>query len=213
MNLVKLTKLIWLISGLSVLTIVPRNFNLFVFAEDTVTLNPSPEQLQLTAQERNKLNQGEVVLKGRRGNYQGQVITPGDIETAWAVLTDYNNFAQFLPNIASSQIIADSGDRIIFEQVNVVDLWLFTEEFRVQIEAQETKPQRVNFQQYEGDLKSLQGVWQLEVVSDERVLITHQVQVEPGSNTEKPFFYGVYESSLEETLKAIALEITKRSTP
>ncbi len=211
MNLVNLTKPIWLISGLILLTIIPRNFNLIVLAQDSIAQLPFLEQL--TVQETNKLNQGEVVLKGRRGNYQGQVITQGNIETAWAVLTDYNNFAQFLPNIASSKVIADSGDRKIFEQVNVVDLWLFTEEFRVQIEAQETKPQRVNFQQHEGDLKSLQGIWQLEVVSDERILITHRVKVEPGSNTEKPFFYGVYESSLEETLKAIALEITKRSAP
>lgn len=176
-----------------------------VFAQDII-----PE-LQLSPQEQITLEQGEVILKGNKGDYIGQVIAPGTMEQAWLVLTDYDHFQDFLPNVASSKIVLNEGDRKIFEQVNVVDLWLFSEEFTVQIEARETKPESVKFKQFKGDLKRLTGTWQIKELEPGQILVTHTVMVEPGSNTEKPFFYGIYESSLEATLKAIAQEITKRS--
>ncbi len=62
-----------------------------------------------------------------------------------------------------------------------------------------------------GDFKNLQGTWQLEQVTDNQILITHTVKVQPQSSTEKLLFFGIYESSLEATLEAISQEITKRS--
>jgi ribosome-associated toxin RatA of RatAB toxin-antitoxin module len=138
-------------------------------------------------------------------------LATGNLSTAWKVLTDYDNFEVFLPNVASSKVISQQGDRIIFEQVNVVDLWLLKHQFKVQIEAIKTKPNKIDFKIIDGDLKKLVGRWQLQETSPGQVLISHTVEVEPGSNTEKSFFYGVYESSLEETLLAMAQEITKRS--
>ncbi|MEL6440401.1 MAG: SRPBCC family protein [Cyanobacteria bacterium J06621_8] len=183
--------------------------NLIALGKDTIVEEALLQQL--SPQEKIRLNQGEVILKGRSGDYQGQIIARGNLDTAWEVITDYDNFEEFLPNIASSQIISDSGESKIFEQVSVVDLWLFKEELTLQIAAEETKPQEVQFRQHQGDLQFLAGTWQLRVIDDMHVLVSHSVKVEPRSNTEKPFFYGVYESSLEETLKAIAQEITQRS--
>ena len=183
------------------------NSNLTAFA-DTIAQKPNT---QLSTAEKADLKQGQVVLKGEQGNYLGQVVATGNMETAWQVLTDYDNFARFLPNIKFSKVIDSQGDRIVFEQVNVVDLWLFKQEFTVQIEAIKSKPNKVDFQIVDGDLKKLIGRWGIETVSPGKVLVSHAVKVEPGSDTEKPFFYGVYESSLEETLQAIAIEITKRS--
>ena len=157
------------------------------------------------------LPQGKVVLKGQEGDYLAQVIAVGNLDTAWQVLTDYENFPRFLPNISSCKIIKTEANRVLFEQVNVVDLWLFKEEFTVQIAAVKTKPSRVDFKLAEGELKKLVGSWQIEEMAPGKILVSHRVEVEPGSNTEKPFFYGVYETSLEETLKAIAIEIQRRS--
>ncbi|MDJ0593251.1 MAG: SRPBCC family protein, partial [Pleurocapsa sp. MO_226.B13] len=155
------------------------------------------DSYQLSQPEKSALKQGKVILKGQKGDYLGQVIATGNLDNAWEVLTDYNNFAKFLPNIASSKIISQQGDRIIFEQVNVVDLWLFKQEFEVQIEAIKNKPTQVDFQIVDGDLKKLIGRWQIEETSPGKILVSHAVEVEPGSDTEKAFFYGVYESSLE----------------
>lgn len=165
----------------------------------------------LSQAEKNSLQQGKVVLKGQKGKYLGQVVTKGDLETAWQVLTDYNNFQNFLPNIASSKIISNSANKVVFEQINVVDLWLLKQEFKVKIAADKNKPNnQITFQIIDGDLKKLRGAWTIETTPTGQVLVKHLVEVEPGSNTEKPFFYGVYESSLEDTLQAIAQEISRR---
>ena len=176
-----------------------------------LTTNIALSKFKLSPQEQIDLNQGKVILKGQQGEYTGQVLATGNLDSAWSVLTDYENFSNFLPNVASSKVIDTQGNQKIFEQVSIVDLWLFTEQSTLQISAQETQKQKIDFQMVKGDLKNLQGTWQLEQVTDNQILITHTVKVQPKSTTEKPLFFGFYESSLEATLEAISQEITKRS--
>lgn len=185
------------------------NWNFNAFAKENIVQKQNYKNV--SAQKKVNLKVGEVILQGEKGDYLGRVLTTGNLDSAWEVLTDYDNFDRFLPNITSSKIIEQSGNNLVFEQTNVVDLWLFQQEFTVQIEAVKHKPTHVDFKIVDGDLKKLIGRWEIVEMAPEQVLISHKVEVEPGSNTEKPFFYGVYESSLEETLDAIALEITRRS--
>ena len=165
----------------------------------------------LSSQEQTDLEQGKVILKGEKGEYIAKVIATGDLENAWNVLTDYDNFQDFLPNISSSRIIKEDGNNVIFEQVNLVDLWLLTKQFTVQIAATKTELQKIDFKMLEGDLDNLQGRWEISKLPSNQILITHRVTVSPKSPSEAAFFYGIYESSLEETLQAIAVEIEKRS--
>ncbi|MFM2315363.1 MAG: hypothetical protein RLZZ04_4641 [Cyanobacteriota bacterium] len=211
MNLRIIIKPLFLIYGLGFILGIYQNLNgsSAVLAQTTVAL--SNNLTNLSPQEKTSLKQGKVVLKGQKGIYLGQVETTGKINTAWQVLTDFNNFEHFMPNIAASRIISSKGDRIVFEQVNVVDLWVVKQKFAVQIEAIQTKPNTIDFKIVEGDLKKLVGRWQIKESSPGRILVSHAVEVEPKAKTEKALFYGIYESSLEETLKAIAQEITKRS--
>ena len=168
-------------------------------------------EVRLSAQEQTKLDAGKVVLKGKNGEYVGQVLANGNLEKAWEVITDYNDFKNFLPNVIDSKVVNKEGNTTVFEQTSEVDLFLFKEQFTVRIAAVASQPQKVNFEIVEGDLKQLQGTWEVSVTDSQQILVTHTVAVEPASNTEKPFFYGIYESSLEKTLNAIAQEITKRS--
>jgi ribosome-associated toxin RatA of RatAB toxin-antitoxin module len=170
---------------------------------------------RLPAIERDALRQGRVILNGEKGNYTVRVLVNGSVDTAWEVLTDYENFQQFLPNIASSQIIEDNGNRKVFEQINRVRAFLFTKNARVRLAITETYPQQIAFSLVEGDLKSLEGFWQLEPVSPypsappDRVLITQQVAVEADSGGST--FYSIFEDALEKTLAAIKQEVKQRS--
>lgn len=194
------------------------HFILKSLSAQTVALNIKEfsQSFALSNQDQRNLQQGKVVLKGQKGKYVGQVTAKGDLNTAWQVLTDYNNFKNFLPNITASKIISEkkisaNTSQVIFEQVNVVDLWLVSQEFTVKIAANNNpNNHQITFQIVDGDLKKLQGAWIIETTSSGKILVKHLVEVEPESNTEKPFFYGVYESSLEDTLQAIAREIDRR---
>ena len=191
-----------IISAIGTILYLPLLSNNISVAQSSVMLSP---------QEEADLAKGKVILEGEKGQYVVKVLTTGNIDKAWEVLTDYNNFQEFLPNITNSKIIEENANLTIFEQTNLVDLFLLVKKFTVQIAATKNYPQNIDFEIVEGDLEQLQGSWEVEALPNNRILVTHRVTVAPSSKGEEAIFYGIYESSLEETLTAIAAEISKRS--
>jgi ribosome-associated toxin RatA of RatAB toxin-antitoxin module len=163
--------------------------------------------IALTSQEQNSLRQGRVLLSGEEGNYTARVMANGSIDTAWAVLTDYNNFASFLPGIESSQLLSSDGDQRQFEQVNVIRIFPITHRERTVIAAVEDYPSKISFSMVDGDLKTLQGAWTITDAGSQAV-ITHQVAVEPASN--RSIFFGIYKDNLQKTMAALKTEIERR---
>ncbi|MGF1515616.1 MAG: SRPBCC family protein [Elainellaceae cyanobacterium] len=170
---------------------------------------------QLTAQEQSALQDGQVSVSGSDGQFTGRVLIDASVATAWQVLTDYDNFDQFLPNIEDSQLLESTGDRRVFEQVNVVRFFPITRRSRVVIASTLSYPQQINFSLVEGDLDELQGSWRLETVSSaagEQVLITHEVAVAPkGSGAIRGLFFNTYRNVLEDTLAALKQESERRT--
>ena len=172
---------------------------------------------QLPVQQRVSLRKGEVILLGDKGQYTCRILAKSSIDNAWQVLTDYNNFSEFLPGVASSELIENNGDRKVFEQINKIKALIFSIESRVQIATTESYPQQIAFEAVGGDLATLNGKWTLEPVSPypsappDRVLITHEVVVEPAKTPSDSFFFGIYEDRLEEILLAIKQETEKRA--
>ena len=166
-----------------------------------------PIQIALTSQEQSDLRQGKVLLSGQDGSYTARVMANGSIETAWAVLTDYDHFANFLPGVESSQLLESSGSQRKFEQVNVIRIFPITHRERTVISAAETYPSKISFSQVEGDLKTLQGAWYI-TGAGSQVMITHQVMIEPRSN--RGIFFGLYKDSLRKTMAALKQEVERR---
>ena len=173
---------------------------------------------KLPVLERLALKEGKVVLAGEEGEYMARILIEGSVEGVWAVLTDYENFEQFLPGVATSKLLASDGDRKITEQINQIKTLLFSTEARIRLAMTESYPQNIAFNFVDGDLDELQGNWLLEPVADtsfappDRVLVTHKVTVKPNSNAGKSFFYGIYERTLSETLTAIKQEVEARDS-
>ncbi len=167
----------------------------------------SPQQIALTDQERASLRQGRVLLTGEDGNYTARVMATGSVDTAWAVLTDYNNFANFLPGVESSRLLESNGDQRQFEQVNVVRIFPITHRERTVIAATESYPSKIAFNMVDGDLQKLQGAWTITGAGNQ-VMITHQVVVEPASN--RTIFFNIYQDNLQKTMAALKQEIERR---
>ena len=187
--------------GVSVLLAAAIALSPAAWANESVVL-PAPEQTAL--------RQGRVFLTGAQGQYTGRILVSAPMATVWKVLTDYDNFERFFPNVEASQLLESNGNQKVFEQVNVIRAFIFDRKARVRISTTETYPQQIAFRLVDGDLKSLEGDWQLEPVSPNQVLITHHVNVDPGSDF-RDLFFSLYEESLENTLKALKQEIEKRA--
>ncbi|MEO0928487.1 MAG: SRPBCC family protein [Cyanobacteria bacterium J06643_13] len=173
---------------------------------------------RLPLEERVSLRRGELVFTGSNGNYVSRLLITTSLDNAWQVLTDYENFADFLPGVTSSELLESSGDRKVFEQTNKIKTLVFSIESRVQVATTETYPEQIAFQAVDGDLETMDGTWMLEAVSPypsappDRVLLTHKVMVEPANAPSNGIFFSIYEDRLQETLEAIKTEAERRST-
>ncbi|MDJ0634115.1 MAG: SRPBCC family protein [Xenococcaceae cyanobacterium MO_188.B29] len=171
---------------------------------------------RLPVLERAALRNGQVSLQGENGQYTGRVLVTASMDAVWQVLTDYDNFDEFLPKVSNSELLEEDGDRKVFEQTNKVKIFLFNKKSRVRIAVQENYPQQITFNIVDGDLETLDGAWKLEAVSPypsappNQVLMTHQVNVEPGSIISKSIFFDIYEDTLKSTLAAIKEEVEQR---
>jgi ribosome-associated toxin RatA of RatAB toxin-antitoxin module len=166
---------------------------------------------QLPEQEQVALQKGKVILTGQEGHYTGRFLVTASIDTAWKVLIDYDNFQNFLPNVASSRILENNGNQKVFEQVNVVRVFLFSRKSRVVIATSERYPSQIAFRSIAGNLKSLTGSWQLEPISPNRILVTNQVMVAPSASTPGALFFKLYKSALKDSLMALERETERFS--
>ncbi|MGF1541781.1 MAG: SRPBCC family protein [Pleurocapsa sp.] len=199
------------------LATIAFSLSLFLSPMATAKLFDGPVD-RLPLEERVALRQGQVILLGESGTYTGRVLAMTSLDTAWKVLTDYNNFAEFLPGVNTSKLLEANGDRKVFEQINQVKTFIFSTKARIRMAITESYPEKIAFTAIDGDLETLDGFWLLEPVSpypsapSDRVLITHQVNVKAAAAPTDGIFYNIYENSLEKTLAAIKQEAEKRST-
>jgi len=174
-------------------------------------LAQTPTTTAPVAQNR-ELESGRAVVSGTEGQFVGQVLVNVPAETAWQVLTDYDNFENFLPGVVSSQLLASEENRRVFEQVNEVRLAFFSRRTRVRIATNETFPRQIDFQLVDGDVETVNGRWQIDPVGDNpnQVIVTHQVAVDPGPEN-RGLFFNIYRNNLRDTLNALKREMERRA--
>ena len=172
---------------------------------------------KLPLEQRVSLRRGELIFLGEDGKYTSRLLMTTTMENAWQVLTDYDNFAEFLPGVISCEVLESNGDRKVFEQINKVQTFVFSVESRVKIATTESYPEQITFKAVDGDLDKMDGTWRLEPVSPypsalpNQVLVTHKVMVEPAKAPSDGIFFSIYEDRLQETLEAIKKETERRS--
>jgi ribosome-associated toxin RatA of RatAB toxin-antitoxin module len=141
------------------------------------------------------------------------VIAKGDLPVIWKVLTDYDNFEKYMPNVVESKLLENRGNYKVFEQVQVFQLLTFSRKAKVKIVVNEDYPKQIKFKVVEGEVKSLQGSWQIDSMGSNKYLITHQVSVEPDiqSSFNRGLFFTVYEDTVEKTLGVVSQESARLS--
>lgn len=175
---------------------------------------------QLPDEEKAALENGEVIVsaerEGETGKFVARVLIDASAEDAWQVLTDYDNFEKFLPNVENSELLESDENRRRFEQLNVISVVPAVIEIssRVVIDSVLTPNEQVDFELVEGDLAKLEGVWLLDPVDDggaEKVLITHRVDIDPGESSPRGLFFSTYRLLLEDSLVAAKVEAERRA--
>jgi hypothetical protein len=82
-------------------------------------------------------------LQGATIDIHASALLNADAATAWRVLTDYDRYAEFIPDLQLSRVVARDGAKITVEQSGDAALWLFKLPVHVTFEVNELPPDRL----------------------------------------------------------------------
>jgi ribosome-associated toxin RatA of RatAB toxin-antitoxin module len=122
----------------------------------------------------------EVHVERRHGVFQVHADTPVavDAQTAWQVLTDYNQLAEFVPDMRMSRIISAPGEPLLLEQKGGAGFLLFQVSIEVVLQIDEIPPERLKFHAVSGNMKQMRGEWRISR-ADRAVRLSYDAELEP----------------------------------
>jgi ribosome-associated toxin RatA of RatAB toxin-antitoxin module len=104
-------------------------------------------------------------IDGAEGGKVYQISSSGTVATTpaavWRILTDYNNLADYLPNLRSARVVSRNGDTIIVEQLGTARFLFFSRDIRVVVQVHERAPDRIDIGLIDGDMKVYRASWEL----------------------------------------------------
>ena len=92
---------------------------------------------------------------------QAQADVDASIEIAWRVLTDYDHYASFIPDLKSSRVLSRSGDTAIVEQKGEAGFFLFHFPIEVTFSVTEQPGSSVSSRAISGTFKEMTGTYVL----------------------------------------------------
>lgn len=91
---------------------------------------------------------------------------PATADQVWQVLTDYDNLASFIPNLACSKRLSHPEGGIRLEQMGSQCFLNIKFCARVVLDMVEAFPRELRFSMVEGDFRQFEGRWTLEPVAE-----------------------------------------------
>jgi Polyketide cyclase / dehydrase and lipid transport len=137
-----------------------------------------------------------------------QIDTTVNRKTAWQVLSDYNHWAEFVPDLLESRVISRPGEPLFVEQRGRIP-WLPAFPLVIITQVKETPYKSLSFQRVAGNIRSLEGEWRIEGRSHVR-LIYHST-VEPGFPLPPQMSIEIFRNDAKNRLEAMAREMERRA--
>jgi ribosome-associated toxin RatA of RatAB toxin-antitoxin module len=143
------------------------------------------EDSDLTEEERQQVERGEVVVRSRAGENRSAgrvwaaVAVAAPVATVWDVMIDVEHAPEFVPGLRRARRLERHESHEIIEHT-VKYLWLLPE-FTYRFRADYERPERIVFRRVSGDLRALEGEWTLRASADGKgTIVTYSVHLDPG---------------------------------
>lgn len=141
------------------------------------------------------------------------VDVPAEAAAAWAVLTDYNRLADFVPDMHVSRVVSKPGEVPLVYQKGDKTWLLLGVPLEMVFRMDETPTSRIRFRLVSGNIKKMFGEW-LIVQKGGITRIHYRAHMEPGLlSLRAPGDSLLIESDIESMMNAIGREILKRAAP
>jgi carbon monoxide dehydrogenase subunit G len=148
---------------------------------------------------------------------QGELITVTasadmqvDPRTVWAVISDYDHLAEFIPDMRSSRVIRRDGDQVLVEQTGEFGFLFFRQPVEVRLAVSELPQRRIVAHAVGGNLQSMEGRYLVESLANDQVRLSYSGRLVPGFQV-PPFVSRLaVRSTMDRQFRALVQEILRR---
>jgi ribosome-associated toxin RatA of RatAB toxin-antitoxin module len=141
---------------------------------------------------------------------RASAVLKADAATSWRVLTDYDRYTEFIPELRESRVVARRDATVTVEQSGDAALWLFRIPLHITFEIQETPPRSLQSRAVAGGLRALRSRYVLTPVGL-GMRLDYVGHVAPGFELFGPIEQTVVENNVARQFQALADEIERQS--
>lgn len=142
-------------------------------------------------------------------NIHARALLNADVATAWRVLTDYNRYVEFIPDLRLSRIVARRGAAVSVEQSGDASIWLFRLPLDITFEINESAPTRLQSRAVAGSLRALTSTYTL-APDSHGTRLDYTGHVEPGYAVFGHIEQTAVERNVARQFQALADEIERQ---
>jgi len=133
-----------------------------------------------------------------------------DARTAWQVLTDYDHYATFIPDLAVSRVVARDAGTAIVEQKGEARFLFFRYPLEVQLEVAEVPFRSVRSQAIGGNLRELRGRYEIEPLAG-GIRLNYVGRMVLAEEPPRPWDLAAARLAIARQFEALVREIDRRS--
>lgn len=133
---------------------------------------------------------------------------------AWAVMSDYERLADFVPDLVSSRVLSRTGPVAVVEQVSRVGIMLMSHVVRMQIRIEEKPMSALDVSLISGDMRHYAVHWTLEPARQggiDGTLLRFSGELEPQFFIPPVVGQPVVQANVRQLMEAVVSAIERRS--
>lgn len=148
--------------------------------------------------------------RGEMIDIRASAVLHADAATAWRVLTDYNRYPEFIPDLRSSRVTARRGATVMVEQSGDAALWRLHMPIEITFEITEIPPYQLYSRAVAGSLRWLASDYTIHWTSD-GLRLDYVGHVIPGWEILGRIEQSVIQQNIARQFQALADEIERSS--
>ena len=132
--------------------------------------------------------------------------------TAWDVLTDYDHYAEFVPDMNTSRIVSRKPNGMVVEYTGEFRFLFFSRPIHLLLDVVLDPPRRILAHSLSGDLRDLVGIYEISELP-QALHISYRARFLPGFSLPPFIGLAVVRHAMELEFTALMREIVRRGAP
>jgi ribosome-associated toxin RatA of RatAB toxin-antitoxin module len=134
---------------------------------------------------------------------------PVEAATVWSVLTDYDRFAEFIPDMVSSRIVSRSRDGLVVEQRGEFGFLFFRQPVHLVLDVVLDSPRRMHSRSIAGDLRDMTSSFQISE-TPQALRLSYEARFLPAISLPPFIGLAIVRHQMEKQFAAMVREILRR---